>query len=207
MSNASVQRRPTLIAKCEESAFGAFFYFDNLVLTVRGGTQFPQYEQTKLTLPQSIGHKDDRLSRLAKFDADHFSAVVHVRHITWNPAYLSENLPYIEFTFTIFNGSVFDLTVVDTIEGFISFGHERLGGYLWFSDKPIKIIKHGDHYRLKICQRLDDKEVKFISEAPEADMRFAFEFDKLIIKLSSEGLDPTPLFLPFSIDKNSTAHY
>ena len=46
------------IAQHENKLLGAFFYFDRLTITVGGGTQFPHFERTRLTLPKFIGSND-----------------------------------------------------------------------------------------------------------------------------------------------------
>jgi hypothetical protein len=52
-----------LVAYCESQALGAIYYFEELVIMIASRTEFPQFERTRLKLPQHIGSKDTPLSK------------------------------------------------------------------------------------------------------------------------------------------------
>src|SRR5215213_568133 len=198
-----------LIQTCEDGMHGAFYYMDELIIMIGEGTQFPKYERARLMLPQSVGHRDNWLSNVAKFDKENFSKVVQVRHATWNPHYMSEEIPYTEFTFTVFNASVYELSVLETVGGYIQFASNRLGGHLRLAESSARKLRHGETARIRVIQWLSAEEVAAISIAPEVDMRFAFSVKKLFVLVDSEdgeGIKPAPLSFPFGIYKNSTSY-
>lgn len=52
-----------LVAYCERQPLGAIYYFDALDIMIAGRTQFPEFDRTRLKLPQHIGSKDTPLSK------------------------------------------------------------------------------------------------------------------------------------------------
>jgi len=52
-----------LVAYCERQPLGAIYYFDSLDIMIAGRTRFPEFDRTRLKLPQHIGSKDTPLSK------------------------------------------------------------------------------------------------------------------------------------------------
>lgn len=53
-----------LVTRCENEPLGAFYYFEKLVIMIAARTEFPRFERTPLTLPNSVGSKDNKIAQL-----------------------------------------------------------------------------------------------------------------------------------------------
>lgn len=147
------------------------------------------------------------LYEIAEYDKNDLSVLVQVQSVVWNPHYLSERLPYTEFTFTIFNGSVYEVSVDKDINGYVTFAEQRLSGNIRLAEKTAKTFPHGATRRLRIYYPLSKEDVALIQTAPELpDMGFCFGFEKLVIKISGKDIELQPLSLPSNIYASSTSY-
>jgi hypothetical protein len=97
----------------------------------------------------------------------------------------SRPIPFISFDFSVKNGSLYSITIEDTLDGFIELYHPqldddyRLGGQLLLKGNRVKDCSGGNTGRFIIEQRLSREEAELLSssESPKAK----FKFDRLFI--------------------------
>lgn len=144
------------------------------------------------------------LYEIAEADAGQIHYLIPVEHCTNNLDYLSDDEPYIEFTFTIFNGSVYTVSIEDEVKGKIAFctpvpNRATVSNFNLLS-KEIEIVKdlkelaHGKRDRFRIRQHLKKREAEDIKKAWDAGQGH-FDFDRLIISVSARDVDSERLIL------------
>jgi hypothetical protein len=118
--------------------------------------------------------------RFADNDRDHIDTAVFVE--SCQPRYvLKPPSPYIDFTFMVFNGSVYRVSVSNPIEGNILFRDHPLSGRVQIERNEVNNLER--HARAKFCVRqwLSTEEAAMISETAD---NVQFLFDALQVPLT-----------------------
>jgi hypothetical protein len=117
--------------------------------------------------------------------------------------------PTIDFTFTIFNGSVYEISISDTIGGYIKFTNEELYMPKKMESNEAKNISRGSYGHFTIRQVLSDSDVRSISSASN---NAVFWFKDLNITIVGAGrwhkkVTPKPLTLNGCITKDGHSNF
>lgn len=141
------------------------------------------------------------LHDIAEKDSQDINSAVQLVHHVLSPD-LRSATPHLKFHFTIFNGSVYPISVDRKIEGYISYGEvtsqRRLSKEITVSTMWIpKNCPHAQMASLEFTQWLTDEEVKYIKESNSYNCYLSLE--NLIINITGgdayESIKPQPLQL------------
>jgi hypothetical protein len=177
------------------------FTFKNLEVWVRGSENFEHDRQVirgRLEIGchiERIGQgaldneasiesgSESRLHEIANEDRSSIDHVVTITVIDPQPNKLTQGVAYIEFIFYIFNSSVFDISIDDAIDGYISFregNHEdRLREYMELKDNRAEAVPSRGQGHFTIYQRLTETEAKHFAKTDDV----WFSFNNLIITI------------------------
>jgi hypothetical protein len=171
------------------------FTFKNLEVWISGSDKFEHDRQVvrgRLEIPCHIerlgqGVLNDSESKwledIANEDRNSIDHLVTITVIDPQPNRLSEGVAYIEFIFYIFNSSVFDISIDDAIDGYISFregNHEdRLHEYKELKDNQAKAVPSRGQGHFTIYQRLTETEAKHFVKTDDV----WFSFNNLVITI------------------------
>lgn len=161
--------------------------------------------QQKEATTQSI-RADSNHSRLEEYKWLHEIAEGERRQIekhvvvetcAMNPLYLWEDLPYVVFDFTVYNGSVYSISVQDLVDGFIRFKGQHLDAKARMLDNQVKNCPRGGRNTFRIRQRVLKDEAALISDTLKSSGNL-FDFSELIVTVS--GGDAFPNLEPARLD-------
>jgi hypothetical protein len=139
---------------------------------------------------------DPNLHAIATNDSGNINRVVVVIGGSVNNK-TSDDIPYVEFTFTVFNGSVFILSI-EAVTGYIQFNHKRFNSNGIEMIIPIRGFRHGDIQKLKVRHNLSPYEFELVSKSPEKDEAF-FDLNYLDIMITGKDVESGRLSLPEGI--------
>ncbi|HEX8142206.1 MAG TPA: hypothetical protein VF553_06385 [Pyrinomonadaceae bacterium] len=137
---------------------------------------------------------DPSIHELAKRSKEDIRWYVLVPGCSISFRYLNNIDPYIIFTFSIYNASIYDISFDSKAEGYISFDNQKLGGNKDLTSN-LNVFSYGSNSYIKITQYLSDSAAAAIKRAEEANQGM-FKLDNLIIKFSGKDIEPTELKLP-----------
>lgn len=134
--------------------------------------------------------KYDWLRQIADQDKQNIQHLVKVFLIDWNPR-LSDDIPnpYIDFGFGIFNGSVYDVEVLNPLKGYITFWRSGKDNPDGFKDPPRLKLEEGQAPPVVfsrsargvwVRQWLTEKEAQFIESSTDNG---TFWFSELVISM------------------------
>lgn len=141
---------------------------------------------------------DKELHKLAKDQKRNLPAFVaiEIRRIDNQPS--SQDGPYIDFTFILFNKSVYSIFLEDLIEGWIRFNNCPLNGKRKMYSKVVNPYTVGLHQHFTIRQWLMQDDIRLISEKADTDI---FQFDELKFAIRTAQGPPQPVSAYGSITK------
>lgn len=126
--------------------------------------------------------KDRWLPDFAEADRQNLGKCVRVERCQVNLRGLTSDPRYMDFSLTVFNGSVFKISVEDVVKGSIVFRNQPLTGSRDIIHN-VKNIGRAEVGRFTLRQMLDDRHAELISEALE-DKEDWLIFDHLTITIS-----------------------
>jgi hypothetical protein len=110
----------------------------------------------------------------------------------------SADIPYVEFTFTVFNGSFFTL-LAESVTGYIEFNNRRFNSNGIEMITPLRGFRHGERRTLKIRHNLAPYEHELVSKTPGGDEAY-FNLNYLdVMIIGDDILYPERIFLPEGI--------
>jgi hypothetical protein len=101
---------------------------------------------------------------------------------------LADQLPYTDFTFTVFNGSVYAISTNTAVDGYISFRKRRLMGNIQ-TERSLKNLSHASEGTFVIRLQLSREEAEVISNANDPD-NDVFYFHQLRVKVNGGDFYP-----------------
>lgn len=212
LGGLSIEQRLTPTEATHISTMKGTFHFSALRIMIKGGTQFPQVTPQRLGITdhehalamsdevspesQKIAESEGkRLQDIAQRDLANLSNAVFVYHCEIQPK-LSEQVPHIDFRFGLFNGSVYDVSVPDSISGYIKFRKARLMGTIVIArNDGASNVGHasGGHFFVRL--QLSREEADLIRDANDQSSDY-FGFDQLQIQVMASNVEPQRLMLP-----------
>jgi hypothetical protein len=183
----------------------AIFQFKSLSIEVKGHDLRPISLNTDITITKKDGRwlasdaadfaftSASKLQEIAGNDKRSIEDLVTITAIDPQPQKLTQGVPYIEFIFYIFNSSVFEISIDDSIDGYISFregNHEdKLHQYKELKDNCAKEVSSRAEGHFRIYQRLTEDEAKHFFRS--TDVWFSFTNLVITIKGAKEedGID------------------
>jgi hypothetical protein len=147
------------------------------------------------------------LHEIAEYDKYHIDASVRLVWCLVGMEQAKLDSPYVQFQFTIFNGSVYPITF--KIEGFVMFGSRRLSGDITTLPAANNAtVNHANLINLEFRVWLNKEEATYVYERKDID---SFFMDELILMIQGgEGfkdISPKRLRLPNSIDTRGGLHF
>jgi hypothetical protein len=148
---------------------------------------------------------DNRIHIIAENDKNNIRNVVVVQGIDSQIEIEDGKLPYIWFKFAIFNMSIYEISIDESIDGYIRFDKEKLTQFKEIvRNAAINCpIRHSGCY-FTIQQRLSKDELDLIMNSPDST---PFWFDGLLVKING-GTDypqvvPRPLEIKGTVSRKS----
>lgn len=194
-----------------------YFYLQQLKVKINGGDYCSEVESKRLNLPDLIPMKtvlsesttqgaDTWLHEIAEKDKREIDMVVGAVDCKIFQSEFHSATPYITFQLTIFNGSVYPISIDPKVRGFISYAQRRLVGEMTtLTEWKAKNCLRGDAVQFQICQWLNKEEVEYINQI-NPDYAY-FNFEQLVINIiggnSVKDITPKPIrFILFKgVDK------
>jgi hypothetical protein len=156
--------------------------------------KLPFAEPVKLIAASSEGLPSEkqcsakRLHAIADADAENIRNAVVVRGIDFRNEIQEGRIPYIEFKFAIFNMSVYEISIDDSIHGYIRFDKEMLTQHKEISsNSAINCPVRFSGCYFTIYQRLTKEEADYIMKSSDDK---SFRFDGLITKITGGADSP-----------------
>lgn len=154
-----------------------------------------------ISVPSILSCGDSKLHEIANEDRNSIEHLVTVTVIDPQPNKLTQGIAYIEFIFYIFNSSVFEISVDDAIDGYISFregNHEdRLHEYKELKDNQAKAVPSRGQGHFTIYQRLTETEARHFAKTDDV----WFSFNNLVITI--KGANESDGVVEKHLDTNS----
>jgi len=151
--------------------------------------QIRKLESSADTLQRCISSRDAELAQyawlhdMADIQAQDIVSYVVVEQVRFCYHDLTAPIPFIIFGVDIHNKSVFDVTIENTIEGYIELAGERLLGDKELIHNP-KISPSGKE-SLTIKQRLSSVEIGLVSRCENDELGAFYYFDKVVIRVAA----------------------
>ena len=154
-----------------------------------------------IDVPSIVSCGESHLHQIANEDRLSIDHLVTITVIDPQPNKLTQGVAYIEFIFYIFNSSVFDISIDDEIDGYISFregNHEdRLHEYKELKDNHAKAVPSRGQGHFTIYQRLTETEAKHFAKTDDV----WFSFNNLVITI--KGANDSDGIVDKRLDANS----
>jgi hypothetical protein len=141
---------------------------------------------------------DKWLHKIADDDKRDIQSLVIIISCHYNDFYLKEPFPYLLFTFSVINASVYQISIENSLKGTISLNHQRFSNSPNMEQPSLAKLQHGGKIQFKIRQPLNPHEADFVREA---NNRW-FSFKNLVINFTSDADgEIKPLKLPEEVSK------
>lgn len=180
---------------------------DQLRIEVAKAQGLAETHGIRASMNQNLLDQYQWLHALASVQANDIEKYVVAEKVYFCYHKLTDPLPRIVFGADIFNKTIFDITIEDTMQGYIEIAGQPLLRDKRFihNAKKISPISEG---KITIEQRLSPEEAALIAECDEGQLGSIFYFDKLIIMIGKgtqyPGFERTRLILPQLIGSKDT---
>jgi hypothetical protein len=161
---------------------------NNLLLPSDTGVLTSLEQVNNATEVTSTIEKDEYLnallSEIVERDEREIHRMVRVFECQIDKDRFDNDIHTVDFTFTVFNGSIYEISISDQIDGHIKFHDEELYQPKKMLDNQAKNLLRGNFGYFIIRQVLSSDDVRFISSKPD-NARFLFK--DLVVKIVGAG--------------------